>query len=89
MKMLTCKDASRLISEGQERPLSGRERWSLRLHLWLCDNCRRFDRQLRFLRQAFQSIGKRVETDEQGPQLSPDAKDRIRRSLRDQDHSSR
>ena len=89
MKMLTCKDASRLISEGQERPLGRRERWSLRFHLWLCDNCRRFDRQMRFLRQALQSWGKRAQTDGQGPQLSPEAKDRIRQSLRDQDRSSR
>jgi hypothetical protein len=86
--MMTCKDASRLISEGQERELKSRERWSLRIHLWLCDNCRRFNRQIRFLRQALQSLGRRVETDGQGPKLSPDAKDRIRQSLRDQDRSS-
>jgi hypothetical protein len=88
VKMMTCKDASRLISEGQERPLGRSERWSLRFHLWLCDNCRRFDRQIRFIRQAMQSLGSRVETDEQGPKLSPDAKDRIRQSLSEQDRSS-
>jgi hypothetical protein len=44
--MLTCKDASHLISENQERPLGFRERWSLRMHLWMCISCRRFERQM-------------------------------------------
>lgn len=86
--MLTCKDASRLVSEGLERPLGFRERWSLRLHLWLCDNCRRFERQLRLLRQALSRLARREETATQGPELSSAARERIRRALADHDGHS-
>ena len=79
--MLTCKSASRLMSEGLERPLGRRERWALRLHLWLCDNCRRFERQLRVLRRALRTLSRRVETDAHGPQLSPAARQRMRTAL--------
>jgi hypothetical protein len=86
--MMTCKDASRLISEGQERPLKLKERWSLGFHLWLCDNCRRFKRQLGFLRHALHLLGRHVEIASHGPNLSPEAKGRIRRVLLDQDRPS-
>jgi hypothetical protein len=79
--MLTCKDASRLISEGQERQLRLRERWGLRLHLWICANCRRFERQIHLLRRALRMLARRVETDAQGPDLSPEARERILAAL--------
>jgi hypothetical protein len=87
MKMLTCKQASHLISEGQERPMTRKERWSLRVHLWMCDNCRRFERHIRFLRKALRLMGKQLESGAQGPDLPPEAKDRIRQVLQDQDRS--
>jgi putative zinc finger protein len=52
--LLSCKDASRLISQGEDRALSGFERWMLRMHLRACDACTRFAAQLRFLRAALQ-----------------------------------
>ncbi len=85
--MLTCKDASRLISEGQERPMKRMEHWGLRIHLWMCDNCRRFERQIQFLRKALRILGQRLETGSQGPDLPPEAKDRIRQVLQDRDRS--
>jgi hypothetical protein len=80
-KMLTCKDASRLISEGQERHLRFSERWGLRLHLWICVNCRRFERQIHLLRRALRKLAQRAETDTQGPDLSPEARERILTAL--------
>jgi len=88
VKMLTCKDASRLVSEAQERRLGFRERWGLHLHLWICDNCRRFERQIRLLRQALHTLARREETDTQGPELSPAARERIRKALAEQDGHS-
>jgi hypothetical protein len=84
-KMLTCKDASRLISEGQERYLRLRERWGLHLHLWLCVNCRRFERQIHLLRGALRQLAQRAETDTQGPDLSPEARERVLTALVGQD----
>lgn len=86
--MLTCKGASRLMSERLERRLGWRERWALRLHLWLCDNCRRFERQVRLLRRALRTLSRRTETDRHGPQLSPDARERLRKAIAERDKPS-
>ncbi len=50
--MLTCKQATRLVSEALDRPLSLRERLGLRAHLMICAGCAQFERQLGFLRAA-------------------------------------
>lgn len=85
--MMTCKEASRLISEGQERPMSLMERWGLRIHLWMCDNCRKFERHIEFLRKALHLMREQLGTGSQGPDLPPEAKDRIRSVLQDRDQS--
>lgn len=85
MKMLNCKDASHLISEREERPLGFRERWGLRLHLWMCISCRRFERQLALMRQALRKLGQRTEADAAGTDLPPEARERIRKALAERD----
>jgi hypothetical protein len=50
--LIFCKEASRLISQGQDRPLGRLDAWKLRLHLRACDACTRFAEQLDFLRRA-------------------------------------
>lgn len=77
--VLTCRDASRLSSEAQDRGLTLTERWGLTLHLAMCSLCRRYARQLAFLRLAAGSLASRVDA-ERG--LSDDARTRIRRNLR-------
>lgn len=47
--MLTCREASWLLSRSREQPLTWSERLRVRLHLWLCAQCRRFRRQLDWL----------------------------------------
>jgi predicted anti-sigma-YlaC factor YlaD len=55
--ILTCKEATRLVSQGLDRPLGFVERLRLRLHLAMCDGCRNFKVQMRVLRKAAQRIG--------------------------------
>ena len=50
--MLSCKEATRLLSQAQDRSLNYRERVKLRLHLGVCVACNRFSRQLAFMRDA-------------------------------------
>lgn len=50
--MLNCKEASRLMSEAQDRPLGLAEKLHLEMHLALCQGCRNFRRQMDFLRAA-------------------------------------
>jgi hypothetical protein len=50
--MLSCREASRLVSRMHDEELSAWQRWRLRAHLAVCEACARFERQLRFLRVA-------------------------------------
>ena len=54
--MLTCKEASRLVSQGLDRKLGFGERLRLRVHLLICDACANFRRQLDFLRKAVRRL---------------------------------
>jgi Putative zinc-finger len=78
--MINCKQASQLISQSLDRKLSLRERFSLRLHTFICDACRRFKQQLHFLRLALKRIGEQVENDT-GITLPSETKSRIAQSI--------
>ena len=49
---VNCREASRLLSVGCERPLDAGESEALQYHLGRCLMCRNFESQLRFLRKA-------------------------------------
>ena len=49
-RLISCKDASRLISQIQEGHVPLGERLLVRLHLIFCEACKQFERQIRFLR---------------------------------------
>jgi hypothetical protein len=76
--MLTCRQASQLSSEAQDRALSLRERLGLTLHLSLCALCRRYARQLAFLHAAAENLASKG-VPEAG--LTEEARERIRRNL--------
>jgi predicted anti-sigma-YlaC factor YlaD len=50
---VSCTEAARLISESQDAPLSLTDRVGLRLHLAICQHCRRYQRQIHLMRQVF------------------------------------
>lgn len=49
---MTCKEATRAISDGLDRQLGLGERIKLRIHLFICHYCSDFLRQTRFLRRV-------------------------------------
>lgn len=55
--MLTCKQATKVMSKAQDRPLSLKERIKLRLHLMMCSGCAQFEKQLNFIRSACNRLG--------------------------------
>ena len=55
--ILTCKEATRLVSQGLDRRLGFAERLALRVHLAICDGCTNFRKQAEFLRRAVQRLG--------------------------------
>ena len=50
--IISCKDASRLVSRRDELPLTPWQRLVLQLHLSVCAACTRFEKQVAFLREA-------------------------------------
>ena len=54
--LLSCKETTRLLSQGEDRALGFGERVTLRLHLVICDGCRNVSAQFRFLRLAVRSL---------------------------------
>jgi hypothetical protein len=47
----------------------------------MCVSCRRFERQIRLLRRVLRKLARLGESDAQGPDLSPEARERIRKAL--------
>ena len=75
-----CKAASRLQSEALDRKLPLRQRFGLRAHLLLCKWCRRYGKQITFLRDAAHEHAD--EMAEPVPQrLSDEARERIKHRL--------
>ena len=47
--MLTCRQATQLLSEQQDRQLLLKEQSGLQFHLMMCRSCRRFGKQMKSL----------------------------------------
>jgi hypothetical protein len=84
--MLTCKQASQLISQSLDHPLSWYELMQLRLHLMMCGACNRFKKQLNVLLVGLRKIRTNIENDS-AIQLPLDAKTRIVEKLKSNQHS--
>ena len=56
MGLLSCRETTRLVSQGLDRELAFGERVALRVHLAYCLGCRRVRRQMAFLREAMREL---------------------------------
>jgi len=82
--MLSCKDATRLISQAMDTSLPIARRIRLRLHILICKGCTRFERQLLLIREILRRPDAAWTLPEMrtGETLSEEARERIRKSLR-------
>ena len=80
--MPTCRQAVRLQSDALDRPLPILKQIGLGFHLLVCRWCRRYGKQLRFLRRAAQEHADTL-TETTPQALSAEARERLKRSLRD------
>ncbi len=80
---LRCEESTRLVSDSLDRDLTRSERLAIRLHAVSCWSCRRFRRQILFLREAIRrNMADRIAALHfSATSLSPAARDRIRRAL--------
>ena len=54
--LLSCKETTRLLSQGEDRKLAFGERVALRVHLAICKGCRNANQQFRVLRLAVKEL---------------------------------
>lgn len=82
-KLPPCKETVVIISESMERPLTLRERILLKLHLWVCSWCQWYMEHLYVMRESVQTpeFESSVLQSSNGPQLSVEARERIKRKL--------
>lgn len=79
---LTCNESTRLVSQSLDDELPRVERMAVRLHAIGCRSCRRYRRQILFLRQALQTRIKLHDTPVPANlQLSDDARQRMAQAL--------
>ena len=78
--MMNCKQSSQLISRGLDVTLSKRERFALKLHLFMCKYCSRFRQQLTAINVAISKLGKQIE-DDSNIRLPEETKARIVKAL--------
>jgi len=64
---LTCREATRLLLEDEERDLPPADRLALQVHVKICFACQRFVSQLNFMRRATRAWRKHTESDEGEP----------------------
>ena len=82
--MLSCKEATRLVSESMDHALPLDKRIGVRIHLLMCRFCARYERQLLLIREIVRRF---VAAEEEpgapsGEILSEEARERIKVSLR-------
>ncbi len=76
--MISCKQATELISKAMEEPLSLTESIALKIHLFVCECCEQFKKQLHLVRAVF-----RRHPEDEAKSLSSAAKDRMHRAIDD------
>jgi hypothetical protein len=73
-----CKEASRLQSAALHEPMPFSRRIGLRLHLLLCNWCRRYGKNIRLLREVAEHSG---EHEDCPSVLTREARERLRRKV--------
>ncbi len=61
--MMNCQQATKLISESQDRALSLPEKMSLKVHVMICSGCKNFSLQVPFLSKAMKAYAKGINED--------------------------
>jgi len=81
--MLSCQQASELLSQGLDRRLTVTERMGVRIHLLMCRLCTQYEKQLRFVCQASRRFSNEMEqADQETARLPPEARERIKKAVK-------
>lgn len=79
--MFNCKEVTRLVSESLDRKLPIHQRTGIRVHLFMCKFCSRYQQQLMFLRKNLSTSAMHDEDTEPYISIPPEALKRIKHFL--------
>lgn len=79
-----CKDIAPLYSFALDRKLSLLERFRVKFHLLTCSACENYVTNLQFMHQVFDIQEKQIEEENLHVTLSSEAKERLKRKLKEQ-----
>lgn len=82
--MLSCREATRLMSDSLDQELPWSKRARLKIHLALCKHCRRFEEQSRLITVMSNRYFGLVEGTCPEERLSAEARARIQQALNDE-----
>jgi hypothetical protein len=82
-RLPNCQRTVVILSESLERPLSLRERVTVKVHLWICAWCQWYLEHLLLIRDTARAKGSESLDLSTGPGLSAEARERIKRKLAD------
>ena len=77
-----CREIVKIITASLDGKVSWKDRILMKIHLLSCDPCVNFLKQLKFLRLAIDHHSHHAETASEQPQLTGEARDRIKQNLR-------
>ncbi|MGH9874615.1 MAG: zf-HC2 domain-containing protein [Pyrinomonadaceae bacterium] len=80
-RLPTCQNTVETISQSMERPLTLRERITVKLHLWICAWCQWYLEQLQLIRDAARAKASESHDLNTASGLSAEARERIKRNL--------
>lgn len=80
--MFRCDEITKKVSLSMDEKLPLRHRMAIRFHLAMCRYCSRFRRQLLLLRKTGRATGEEKASSETPFGFSPEARERIKRTLR-------
>jgi hypothetical protein len=80
--MFKCREVTGLVSKSFDEKLPLFQRIGMWVHLFMCKLCSENRRQMMFLREAMRFYAKHDEEMESYVSLPPEAKERIKSSLR-------
>lgn len=82
LRMISCEEASKLISESMDHSVPFLEKISLKIHLAMCKVCPTYMRQLHFLREVVKSWADKTNHLLSDKSLSQETKSRIKLHLK-------
>lgn len=86
--MLTCKQVSKALAEGDYKDLPPRQQFLLRLHIALCFICHGFNRDIMSFQDLVRAFRGKEDDLAVGPPLPEAARQRMRDEIEKQRHAS-